>query len=271
VTWEKGDVLLLLRACHLPPTLAVTAIATALAASVGAPALDVALAVLVGQLSVGWANDWLDAERDLAVGRRDKPVVQGLAPGVVRAAALLALAACVPLSLRLGAPAGALHLVAVASAWAYDLRLKATVWSWAPFAVSFGLMPSVVTATLPGQPLAPLWGTAAGALLGIGAHGANVLPDLADDAATGVRGLPQRLGRTGAVALTGIALVLATAALATGAGVRLGVPALLLAALVFGAGLAVGRRPRSRAPFVAVLVVAALDVGLLLSQGTALA
>ena len=263
--------LLLIRASHFPPTLAVTAIATALAASVDAPVRDVVPAVLAGQLSVGWSNDWLDAERDRAVGRTDKPVVQGLPVPVVRAAALLALAACVPLSLRLGAVPGVLHLVAVAAAWAYNARLKSSLASWLPYSLSFGLMPSVVTTTLPGHPAAPLWATLAGALLGLGAHGANVLPDLADDAATGVRGLPHRLGRTGSVLLSGTALLLATTALAVGAGARLGLPALAAAAVVFGAGLAAGRSPGSRAPFLAVLAVAALDVGLLVSQGTALA
>ena len=52
----------LLRACHLQPTLAVTAISTALALSVGrgVGALAVLFAVLAGQLSVGWSNDYLD-------------------------------------------------------------------------------------------------------------------------------------------------------------------------------------------------------------------
>lgn len=264
-------VVLLIRASHFPPTVAVTAIATALAAGVGAPVAIVLPAVLAGQLSVGWSNDWLDAERDRSVGRSDKPVVQGLPVPLLRAAALLALAACVPLSLRLGLLSGLLHLVAVAAAWAYNARLKSSLASWLPYSLSFGLMPSVVTTSLPGRPLAPLWATAAGALLGLGAHGANVLPDLADDAATGVRGLPHRLGRAGSVLLSGAALLLATSALAVGAGARLGLPALGIAALVFGTGLAAGRSPGSRAPFLAVLAVAALDVGLLLSQGTALA
>ncbi len=34
-------------------------------------------AVLTGQLSIGWSNDWLDAYRDAAVRRFDKPVVSG--------------------------------------------------------------------------------------------------------------------------------------------------------------------------------------------------
>ena len=37
----------------------------------------VAVAVLAGQLSTGWSNDWFDAGRDTAVGRTDKPIVAG--------------------------------------------------------------------------------------------------------------------------------------------------------------------------------------------------
>ena len=58
----------LLRACHLQPTLAVTAITATLAASAGrgAGTLAVAVAVLAGQLSVGWSNDFVDRGRDRA-------------------------------------------------------------------------------------------------------------------------------------------------------------------------------------------------------------
>jgi 4-hydroxybenzoate polyprenyltransferase len=262
----------LVRACHPEPTAAVTGLAAALAASVDASPWKVGAAFLSGQLSVGWSNDWVDAERDTAVGRADKPVVQGLPVPTVRAAALTALLACVPLSLLMGAWAGAAHLVAVASAWLYNARLKSTVLSFAPYALSFGLVPSVVTLGLPGQPAAPWWATAAGALLGVGAHGANVLPDLEDDLATGVRGLPHRLGRRATSALAGLALVSATVLLAVGPGTSvLGTVAVGLAVAVFGAGLAVGARPGSRAPFLAVIVVAAVDVGLLLLRGASLA
>ncbi|WP_324275884.1 hypothetical protein [Blastococcus brunescens] len=67
-------------ATHLGPTLAVTTVATLLAVSTGMPAGRVVLlfaAVLAGQASIGWSNDWLDADRDRAVARADKPVVQG--------------------------------------------------------------------------------------------------------------------------------------------------------------------------------------------------
>ena len=177
-----------------------------------------------------------------------------------------------PLSLLMGTWAGAAHLVAVASAWLYNARLKSTVLSFAPYALSFGLVPSVVTLGLPGHPWAPWWATAAGALLGVGAHGANVLPDLEDDAATGVRGLPHRLGRPATTALSGLALVGATVLLATGPGTtKVGVLAVAASVVVFGVGLFLGRRPGSRAAFLSVLVVAGLDVGLLLLRGSSLA
>lgn len=263
---------LLVRACHPEPTAAVTALTAVLAQSVGASPWRVGAAFLSGQLSVGWSNDWVDARRDLAVGRADKPVVQGLPVATVRTAALLALLACVPLSLLMGVWAGAAHLVAVASAWQYNGRLKETALSFVPYAVSFGLVPSVVTLGLAGHPPAPWWATGAGALLGVGAHGANVLPDLEDDAATGVRGLPHRLGRARATAASGLALLLATALLGFGPGwSAAGVLALVLAAAILGGGLLRARRAGSRAAFLAVLVVAAVDVALLVLRGASLA
>jgi 4-hydroxybenzoate polyprenyltransferase len=264
------------RACHPEPTAAVTALATALALSAGrgAESAWVTAAFLSGQLSVGWSNDWIDADRDRRTARPDKPVPRGeVSPGALRTAALVAATACVPLSLAMGLSAGLVHLAAVASAWAYNARLKSTVLSWAPYAFSFGLVPSIVTLGLDGAPRAPWWATAAGALLGVGAHLANVLPDLEDDEATGVRGLPHRLGRTGSAGLSALLLLAATSLLAVGPG-RPGplvAAALVVAAAVTGTGLALGRREGSRAPFRAVLVVAAVDVALLLARGAALA
>jgi 4-hydroxybenzoate polyprenyltransferase len=266
----------LVQACHPEPTLAVTALTTALAVSAGRGAGSgwVAAALLSGQLSVGWSNDWIDADRDRRTGRADKPVAQGqLAPERLRTAALVAAAACVPLSLAMGAAAGTLHLAAVAGAWGYNARLKSTLLSWAPYAFAFGAIPSIVTLGLAGTPWAPAWATAAGALLGVGAHLANVLPDLEDDEQTGVRGLPHRLGAQGSALLSALLLLAATALLAlaphgrgTGAVVTV-----VLAGLVTGTGLVLSRRPASRAPFRAVIVVAAIDVALLLARGSSLA
>ena len=165
-----------------------TAVSAALAAAVGrgvAGTVAVAAAVLAGQLSIGWMNDYLDRDRDVRVHRADKPVAAGtLAPATVRTATAVAAVAVVPLSLLSGWFAGSLHLIAVASAWSYNLWLKATVLSVLPYAVSFGLLPAFITAGLPGQPVYG-WLVAAGALLGAGAHFANVLPDIDDDLRTG--------------------------------------------------------------------------------------
>jgi 4-hydroxybenzoate polyprenyltransferase len=264
------------RACHPEPTAAVTALATALAVSAGrgAGSAWVTAAFLSGQLSVGWSNDWIDAERDRRTARADKPVQRGeVSPTALRTAALLAVTACVPLSLAMGRLAGLVHLAAVAAAWAYNARLKSTLLSWAPYAFAFGMVPSIVTLGLRGEPWAPWWATAAGALLGVGAHLANVLPDLADDAATGVVGLPHRLGGPVTAALSGVLLLAATSMLAFGPG-RPGplvAAALGVAAAVTATGLWLGRRPGSRAPFRAVLVVAVVDVALLLARGSSLA
>ena len=263
------------QACHPEPTAAVTAIATALALSAGRGAASavVAAAFLTGQLSVGWSNDWIDAERDRRTGRADKPVNRGqVSPEALRTAALIAVTLCVPLSFAMGRLAGLVHLVAVAAAWGYNLRLKSTPWSWAPYALAFGLVPSIITLGLAGEPWAPWWATAAGALLGVGAHLANVLPDLDDDAATGVYGLPHRLGAGRTAVLSAVLLLGATSMLAFGPG-RPGplvAAALGIATVVTAVGLALGRRPGSRAPFRAVLVVAAVDVALLLARGSSL-
>jgi len=266
----------LLLAAHPLPSVAVTGLATLLAVTAGAPARTavlVAAAVLVGQLSVGWCNDWLDADRDVAAGRADKPVATGrVTRDAVRAAALVALVATVPLSAALGWRAGLAHLGFVASAWSYDVRLKSTVWSWAPYAVSFGLLPDVVSLALPGHPAAAWWAVVAGALLGVGAHLVNVLPDLDDDRATGVRGMPHRLGRNGSGVLACAVLVAAAAVVAfgpagspgTGGWVVLGV-ALVggLVAVVSG-----GRGGRRVVPLVATAAVAVAVVVLLVASGS---
>ncbi|WKK72437.1 UbiA family prenyltransferase [Rathayibacter oskolensis] len=188
---------LLLASSHPGPTVTVTVLATVLAAASGHAlgiVVLVALAVLSGQLSIGLANDWIDADRDRAVGRTDKPVAVGtISVGEVRAAAVGTAAVAVVLSLLLGPVAAVAHLVLVGAGWAYDAGLKRTAFSVAPFVVAFGLLP-VVAVSAGGDQLPAAWAIATGAVFGIAIHCTNVLPDLVDDAATGVRGFPHRLG-----------------------------------------------------------------------------
>ncbi|MGA4778903.1 UbiA family prenyltransferase [Cellulosimicrobium sp. AB352] len=268
---SRGLVRGLVVASHFPPTVMVTAFALALSAGIGAGARTttlVALAVLTGQLSVGWSNDWLDARRDVAVGRSDKPVVTGLVTAAtLRAAALVALGACVVLSLATGLLPGAVHVVAVGVAWSYNALLKATWWSWAPYAVSFGLLAVFVVLAAPGAGRPAPWAVAAAALLGVGAHVANTLPDLEDDAATGVRGLPHRLGRRASSVLAPVLLAAASALVVTEPPTppgpvtwALGAVAVVLALTAGAVGVV---RPRSRAPFALSMAVAGVCVVLL--------
>ena len=267
----------LLRASHFQPTVAVTAIATALAVAVGrrGGALWVGAAVLSGQLSVGWSNDWLDRDRDRRAGRLDKPVASGeVAAGTVGLAAALAAAACVPLSLASGWRAGLLHLGEVAAAWGYNAGLKGTVLSPLPYALAFGALPAFVTLGLPGHPLPPAWAWCAAALLGVGAHFVNTLPDLEEDARAGVRGLPHRLGRDVSL-LVGAALLAAAAvvvALAPSGGPGPVVGVLAAAALAAVVGVVVeARAGRERRAWTLTLCTAVITVVLLLAQGPSLA
>ena len=281
MTSHPRSAVALLAACHPGPTAVVAVLALALALGVGAPGGRAALAasaVLAGQLSVGWSNDWIDAGRDVASARADKPTVTGQVTVVaLRRAALLALAGCVLLSLTAGwLVPGLLHLAAVASAWAYNLGLKSTPLSWLPYAVSFGLLPLfVLPGAVPGFSV-PTWVVLATALLGIGAHLANTLPDLEQDSRTGVRGFPHRIGRRATSILAPLVLAAATAVIVLGSGPP-GPPgplgwtgAVLAAGLAAGAGLVGAVRPRSRLPFslsMAVAVVCVLQLVLLTPEG----
>jgi heme o synthase len=273
---RSGPAVALLRASHPEPTVMVTAIAVALAVGTGrsgAGVLSVGAAVLAGQLSVGWHNDWLDALRDTAAGRSDKPVAAGdISRRTVARCALTALAAAVPLSFASGWRAAVVHLLAVLLAWSYNARLKATMASFVPFAIAFPLLVAFVTLGGPRASWPPWWALAAAALLGCGAHLVNAAPDLADDTAAGIRGLPHVLGRSRSVSVAAVLLLTATVIESFGDGHReweaaITVPAV---ALALAAGIVLARRPGSRWLFRSVLLAAAVDVAALVANGSRL-
>jgi 4-hydroxybenzoate polyprenyltransferase len=200
-----GTLLGLIRATHPVPATSVTLIVGSLmAARDPAPAAlawGVASAA-AGQASVGWSNDYLDRHRDRAAGRQEKPLVAGaLWPRVVIISAVVAFAFSVALAIPLGAAATWVMASAVSSAWAYNLGLKGTVFSWLPYAVSFGLLPVFVWLATPDGAAPPSWIVAGASLLGVAGHLMNVLPDLERDRAAGYRGLPHILGSRGSLVL----------------------------------------------------------------------
>lgn len=257
----------LVRACHPGPTLAVTVLTALLSVALALPfgaGVLVTAAVFAGQLTIGWSNDLIDAARDRTVARGDKPLARGeLSEAAVRRAIGVAAAVCAALSIACGWRSAAVHLLlGVASGWAYNLGLKRTAWSALPYAVAFGVLPAIVSLAAPDRGWPPVWMMATGALLGVGAHLLNALPDLADDDATGVRGLPQRLGASRVRVLApGVLLVgSVVATLGPGGTAPPGAWVGLAACVVLAAVAVLGR---GKAPFVAAIGIALVDVAVL--------
>lgn len=204
----------LARSTHPGPTISVTVVAVVLGLAVELDPLRlllIAVVFLSNQASIGLSNDWLDAERDRAVGRQDKPVALGLVSiPMVRFCAIGTAIASIALTVALGPLPTVANAVFIVSAWSYNLGLKGTAVSVLPYLISFGLLPMVVTASRTDAATAAWWAMGVGALLGAAAHFANVLPDFDDDRVTGVRGLPHRIGVTLSGAVTCVALVAAS-------------------------------------------------------------
>jgi 4-hydroxybenzoate polyprenyltransferase len=268
----------LLRASHPEPAVAVTTVTALLSMGAGLralPAAGVTATIAASQLAVGWANDAIDAPRDARVGRADKPVASGaVSRRAVTVAAVVAAVVCLALGVATATGAGRPWAFAVAwlglgSALAYNWPLKSTLVSPLPYAVSFACLPAFVV-LVAGRPV-PLWLVLAGALLGVGAHFANVVPDMSDDAATGVRGLPHRFGPGGALAASAVVLLAVTALLIfgpPGPPRAFGAAAGVLAVVVLLLGAFVGRGSAARHwAFRGVMGVALLDVLLLIAGG----
>ena len=184
-------------ATHLGPTLAVSTIATTLGLQAGlgpmAPVLFVV--AFTGQCSVGWSNDAADAGLDALAKRVEKPTVQGaVSPTQLWYAASIAAVISIGLSWLLTWQSALLYGVALGSAWIYNLALKATWASFVPYAVSFGLLPAIVTVAGSPSHWPPRSVMLGAVLLGVGAHFINTLKDVSHDHTTGVRGLPQMMG-----------------------------------------------------------------------------
>jgi 4-hydroxybenzoate polyprenyltransferase len=260
---------------HPGPCLAITALTTLLAARAAQHGMGLALtalALLAGQLSIGWSNDACDAARDAAAGRTDKPLARGdISVGAVWAAAGVAVAAGLAMAFVIGPLTAGLYALVIAPGWAYNLGLKSSLTSGVMYLLGYGPLPAYAVSTLPGH-LTPRWSvTVAAGLLGLGAHFANVLPDLAADKATGVGGLPQRVAaRWGPGAVRAVAvllLLMASVLLLLGATRRwVAIPGLIVALLLAAASA----RGTGRVPFLAAIGIAAVDIVLFAAGGESL-
>lgn len=196
-----------IKAAHAGPTILVVSASFFLALSQFpvAASLEIALAILSGQLIVGWSNDIVDYHRDTEAERKKKPLVSGLiSVQILKKAMFLALVATVLLSFSspLGLQGTLLHMLGVLSAVAYNFKLKSTIFSPLPYIISFGAMPWVIF--LAAGKIPPLWIYLGFILFSTAFHFLNVLKDLPWDLEQGVLGLPQRLGRTKSITVAAV-------------------------------------------------------------------
>ena len=156
--------------------------------------LRLVIGVYCTQVAIGCVNDYHDRALD-AAGGRAKPIVRGLiAPWEALALATVATLVLIVVMAPIGLPALALTLTIEALGLAYDLRFKGTPVSALLYAVYFPLNPLLAWVVMGHwQPFLP-WLVPLGAVLGVATNISNSLPDLENDRAAGMRGLPHLLG-----------------------------------------------------------------------------
>jgi 4-hydroxybenzoate polyprenyltransferase len=206
----------LLKAAHFGPTLIVTAISFAFATHYWweGPAYVIAFGVFTGQLVVGWSNDLYDFDDDLKHQRTKKPLVSGL---ITKQYLQKWLRFMLPFSFianllgPLGIKGGSVYMLGIACGVAYNFYFKFNFLSPLPYAIAFAALPSSVAISKDINP--PLWMLSGGALFGMAAHFINVLKDMDQDQASGIKGLPQRLGKVKSIAAAVVLIALGITAL----------------------------------------------------------
>jgi len=198
-------------ASHFGPTVIVTSISLILSFFYTSwqSAIAIAFGVMLGQLVVGWSNDLYDYADDLAHQRLNKPLIQG---SISRELLTRCLFVTVPLSFLanllgpLGMRGGLVYMFGIACGVAYNFYFKFNIFSPLPYAVAFAILPSCMAFSQDKTP--PTWMWASGALFGMAAHFLNVLKDMDQDHASGIKGLPQRCGKTGSIIAAAILIAL---------------------------------------------------------------
>jgi len=93
----------------------------------------------------------------------------------------------------LGFKGGLVYMFGISMGVAYNFYFKFNRFSWLPYALAFAALPSCIAISKDINP--PMWMWLGGALLGSAAHFINVIKDMDQDRASGIGGLPQRLGK----------------------------------------------------------------------------
>ena len=223
------------------------------------PAYVIAFGVLLGQLVVGWTNDLHDYADDLKHNRTSKPLVSGLITTQQLRTAIFVVAPMAviinPLG-PLGLKGGAVYLLGIGFGLAYNFYFKFTALSPLPYVIAFAALPASIVLAVNKTP--PLWLMAAGSLLGVAAHIANVLKDFEEDGLSGIRSFPRIIGERWSRAAIAVVLLVTTVLLNT-VSPR---PALLIVGII-GAFLTF-KAPR-KVLFKAIMVVALANLVLLIS------
>ena len=201
----------LLKAAHFGPTLIVTTISFGFGTYYWweGPAYVIAFGVFTGQLVVGWSNDLYDFDDDLKHQRSKKPLVSGL---ITKQYLQKWLRFMVPFSFianllgPLGIKGGLVYMLGIACGVAYNFYFKFSILSPLPYAIAFAALPSSVAISKDINP--PMWMLLGGALFGMAAHFINVIKDMDQDQASGIKGLPQRLGKVKSIAAAAVLIAL---------------------------------------------------------------
>jgi len=188
-----------------------------LLAARGMPAVGLLLYLLAieacRQFSISAFNDYFDRQMDR--GRADKPVASGiispwLALGVGFVLAIASILLALPVSILFVV----LTAIGLGGGLLYDAGLKYTALSWLPFCIAFPTLPLWAWAGVhtsgdfPGQ---LLWVIPVAAILVLGIHLADTIPDIETDTRAGVLGLAHRLGLARSLRLCWTAFGLAVA------------------------------------------------------------
>jgi len=204
------------KACHFGPTVLVVSITFILSITQlsAVKSFGIALAILCGQLVVGWTNDLLDYPLDKAAGRIKKPLIaETVTRKQIQVGIAIALTGAILLSFLgpLGIRGGLLHMLGLGSATIYNFWAKSTWFSPVPYAISFGALPWAVYSVAHKHP--PIWLFLDFILVSMSFHFLNVIKDLEWDRTQSVLGLPQRIGKKWSVVVATALAVLSFVAL----------------------------------------------------------